>query len=67
MKRKWVPAQPPREIHLDLDSVPETVWIDLCVMAIRGTAAAMATPEGRAAIEKSRQAYLNHLAQRKNN
>ena len=64
MQRKWVPAQPPRVLHFDLDSVPETVWIDLCVMAIRGTAKAMATPEEQAAMEKHRQAYLDHLAQR---
>ena len=50
-------------MRINLEAVPETVKIDLCVMAILGTKAAMETPEGRAAIEKGRQAYLRHLAE----
>lgn len=46
-----------------LSKVPETVQIDLCAMAIIRTAAAMETPEGRAAIEKGKQEYLRHLAE----
>ena len=37
---------------------------DLCEVAIRGCAEAMKTPEGRAAIEKGRAAYLRHLAEK---
>lgn len=48
---------------IDLSKVPETVLIDLCAMAIMRTAAAMETPEGRAAIEKGTQEYLRHLAE----
>lgn len=51
--------------RLDLEQIPETVQIDLCVMAIQRTAAALQTPEGRAAIAKAKQAYLLHLEQRK--
>lgn len=51
--------------RIDLEQIPETVQIDLCVMAIRGAAAALQTPEGRAAIEKAKQAYRLHLEQRK--
>ena len=48
-------------MRINLNEVPETVRIDLCAMAILGTMAAMETPEGRAAIEKGRKAYLRHL------
>lgn len=64
MPRTWKPAQGARDIHLDLSSVPETVQVDLCVLAIRCTARAMESPEGRAAIEKHREAYLQHLKER---
>lgn len=49
---------------IDFSKVPESVWVDLCVMAIKGTAEAMKTPEGRAAIEKGREKYLLHLTQK---
>lgn len=48
---------------IDCTKVPETVWVDLCTVAIMQTAVALATPEGRAAIEKGRQEYLRHLAE----
>lgn len=51
---------------IDYSKVPESVWVDLCVMAIKGTAEAMRTSEGRAAIEKRKKEYLHHLAEKKN-
>lgn len=50
---------------IDYSKVPESVWVDLCVMAIKGTAEAMKTPEGRSAIEKHKQEYINHISARK--
>lgn len=50
---------------IDYSKVPESVWVDLCVMAIKGTAEAMRTSEGRAAVEKHKQEYINHIAERK--
>ena len=49
---------------IDYSAIPETVQVDLCVASIRGTMDAMKTPEGRAAIEKGRQEYLHHVAER---
>ena len=48
---------------IDCSAIPETVQVDLCVAAIRGTMDAMKTPEGRAAVEKGRQEYLRHMAE----
>lgn len=47
--------------QIDLTKVPEHVQIELCTMAIICTAEAQKTPEGRAAIERGKQAYLEHL------
>lgn len=47
--------------QIDLTKVPEHVKIELCAMAIACTSEAMNTPEGRAAIERGKQAYLEHL------
>ena len=49
-------------VQIDLSKIPEQAQIDLGVMAIMGTIEAMKSPEGRAAVEKGRQAYLRHLA-----
>lgn len=49
---------------VDLSRVPATAQDDLCTMAIMGAAAALETPEGRAAIEKGRQEYLRHLEEK---
>lgn len=46
---------------IDLSKVPDSVQTDLCVMAIMRTAAALSTPEGRAAVEKGKKEYLHHL------
>jgi len=51
---------------IDYSRVPDFVWIDLCVMAIKGTAEAMRTSEGQAAVEKGKKEYLHHLAKKKN-
>ena len=53
-----------QQARLDLAAIPPTVQVDLCVMAITQAAAAMASPEGREAIEKGKQEYLRHLAER---
>ena len=50
--------------HFNLAVIPQSVQTDLCVIAITRTAAALATPEGRAAIDKHRKAYLQHLAEK---
>ena len=49
---------------IDFSAVPETVQVDLSVMAILGTMDAMKTSEGQAAIEKGRQEYLRYMAER---
>ncbi len=48
---------------IDCTKVPETVWVDLCTVAIMQTAAALATPEGKAAVQKGVEKYKAHLAQ----
>ena len=48
---------------IDCAKVPETVWVDLCTVAIMQTAAALATPEGQAAMQKGIEEYKAHLAQ----
>lgn len=50
--------------NLDLSKVPDSVQTDLCVMAIMRTAAALSTPEGQAAVEKGKEEYLRHLAEK---
>lgn len=50
--------------ELELSAIPKTVQIDLCVMAITKTAEAMTSPEGREAINRGKQEYLRHLAER---
>ena len=50
--------------NLDLSKVPDSVQTDLCVMAIMRTAAALSTPEGQAAVEKGKEAFLHHLAEK---
>ena len=50
---------------VDYSKVPESVWVELCVLAIKGTAQAMKTQEGRAAIEKHRQEYIAHLEEKR--
>lgn len=50
--------------QVDFSSIPESVQTDLCVMAIMRTAAALSTPEGRAAVEKGKEEYLRHLAEK---
>lgn len=50
--------------RIDLAAIPPTVQVDLCVMAIMQTAAAMASSEGREAIEQGKKEYLRHLAER---
>lgn len=49
---------------IDCSMVPESVQTDLCVMAIMRTAEALSTPEGRAAVEKGKEEYLRHLAEK---
>ncbi len=49
---------------IDVTTIPETAQVDLCVMAILRTAAALETPEGRAAVEKGKEEYLRHLAEK---
>lgn len=49
---------------IDFSQVPESVWVDLCVMAIQRTSEALGTPEGRAAVEKGKEEYLRHLAEK---
>lgn len=51
-------------MHIDFSTVPGTVRVNLCALAIMRTAEAMKTPEGRSAIEKGRAAYLLHLAEK---
>lgn len=48
--------------HFILSAIPEYEQTSLCVAAIRGTIAALDTPEGKAAIEKHKQEYLQHKA-----
>lgn len=57
---------PETRLHstLDLTSVPKSAQVDLCVMAIARAAAALESPEGREAIERGKQEYLRHLAER---
>ena len=50
--------------RFNLAAIPQSVQTDLCVVAIIQTAAALATPEGKAAIEKHMQDYLHHLAEK---
>ena len=50
--------------RFNLASVPSSTQIDLCVMAITKTAEAMTSPEGREAINRGKQEYLRHLAER---
>lgn len=50
--------------NINFDVIPVSVQIDLCSVAIRQTAIAMATPEGRAAIEKGKAEYIRHLKER---
>lgn len=49
---------------IDCSKVPESIWTDLCIMAIMRTAEALSTPEGRAAVEKGKEEYLRHLAEK---
>ncbi len=49
---------------IDLSKVPESVRVDLCVTAIQRTAEALSTPEGQAAVEKGKEEYLRHLAEK---
>lgn len=44
--------------------IGKTAQTDLCSMAILQTAAALQTDEGRAAVDKGRIAYLQHLAEK---
>ena len=53
-----------RRQQVDIEAVPHSAQIDLCVMAITKTAEAMASPEGREAINRGKQEYLRHLAER---
>ena len=46
---------------IDCSMVPESIWTDLCIMAIMRTAEALSTPEGQAAVEKGKKEYLHHL------
>lgn len=56
--------QGPSSNAVDLSAVPSTAQVDLCVMAIARAAAALESPEGREAIERGKQEYLRHLAER---
>ena len=49
---------------INLNEVPRTAQVDLCAVAIIQTAEAMATPEGRAAVERGRVKYIRHLKER---
>lgn len=58
---KQMPETKPR---VNLSAVPAAAQVDLCVIAIIQTAAAMDSQEGREAVEKGKEKYLRHLAER---
>ena len=50
--------------RINLSAIPGSAQTDLCIMAILQTAEAMNTPEGREAIERGREEYRRHQAEK---
>ena len=55
---------PDTKPRVNLAAVPASAQVDLCVIAIMQTAAALASEEGREAVERGKEKYLRHLAER---
>lgn len=49
---------------IDYRRIRATTQRDLCAMAIMRTAEALACPEGREAVQRGKEAYLRHIAEK---